>query len=188
MRRTKGAFELVDGSDHLAGLKRMPGMQRWKVRDRDNWYTSWEEGKKVRGRVPRLRCMPDWIERCLQLPARRTPLNPHPTRRTHRPLPLPSVFITPPPSLTPPRPSAVRRPLSLCLLTLLPVPPQGFKLDPTMFPDEASDGMPLHLCMRFLPHHQDTGGFFVAVLQKVITRGRGWCCGGGHAWEGPGLE
>ena len=28
-------------------------------------------------------------------------------------------------------------------------------------------GHPLELCMRFLPHHQDTGGFFVAVLEKV---------------------
>ena len=26
---------------------------------------------------------------------------------------------------------------------------------------------PLELCMRFLPHHQDTGGFFVAVLEKM---------------------
>lgn len=40
-----------------------------------------------------------------------------------------------------------------------------------MFPDEASDALPLHRCMRFLPHHQDTGGFFVCVLQKV---GRRW--------------
>ncbi|KAL4422857.1 hypothetical protein ABPG75_009054 [Micractinium tetrahymenae] len=89
LRRTKGAFELVDVSGSLPGLRRMPGMQRWKVRDRDRWYTNWEEGK------------------------------------------------------------------------------EGFKLDPTMFPDEQSDAMPLHLCMRFLPHHQDTGGFFVAVLRKV---------------------
>ena len=36
-----------------------------------------------------------------------------------------------------------------------------------MFPDAASDAMPLHRCMRFLPHHQDTGGFFVCVLEKV---------------------
>ena len=36
----------------------------------------------------------------------------------------------------------------------------------TMFPEDAGD---LHLerCMRVLPHHMDTGGFFIAVLQKV---------------------
>lgn len=39
-------------------------------------------------------------------------------------------------------------------------------LDPTMFPPEG-DPLPLEHCMRFLPHHQDTGGFFVAVLRKV---------------------
>ena len=27
-------------------------------------------------------------------------------------------------------------------------------------------------CMRFLPHHSDTGGFFVAVLEKVGDCGR----------------
>lgn len=35
-----------------------------------------------------------------------------------------------------------------------------------MFPEEPAD---LHLerCVRVLPHHSDTGGFFIAVLQKV---------------------
>lgn len=33
-------------------------------------------------------------------------------------------------------------------------------------PEEAA-GLPLERTMRFLPHHADTGGFFVAVLQKV---------------------
>lgn len=41
------------------------------------------------------------------------------------------------------------------------------QLDPTMFPPAADAGLPLERCMRFLPHHQDTGGFFVAVLEKV---------------------
>ena len=40
------------------------------------------------------------------------------------------------------------------------------KIHPTMFAD-ASDDLPLELTMRFLPHHQDTGGFYVAVLEKV---------------------
>lgn len=43
------------------------------------------------------------------------------------------------------------------------------KLLPTMFPSPTKDeeSFPLERCMRFLPHHQDTGGFFVAVLEKV---------------------
>ncbi|GFH23900.1 SAM_MT_RSMB_NOP domain-containing protein, partial [Haematococcus lacustris] len=31
----------------------------------------------------------------------------------------------------------------------------------------AKASLPLQRCMRFLPHHQDTGGFFVAVLRLV---------------------
>ncbi|XP_029665514.1 tRNA (cytosine(34)-C(5))-methyltransferase [Formica exsecta] len=40
---------------------------------------------------------------------------------------------------------------------------------PKMFPPQANEASTFHLerCMRILPHHQDTGGFFVAVLEKV---------------------
>jgi 16S rRNA C967 or C1407 C5-methylase (RsmB/RsmF family) len=40
------------------------------------------------------------------------------------------------------------------------------KLLPSMFAGDTSE---LHLerCLRLLPHRDDTGGFFVAVLQKV---------------------
>ncbi|XP_011690842.1 PREDICTED: tRNA (cytosine(34)-C(5))-methyltransferase [Wasmannia auropunctata] len=40
---------------------------------------------------------------------------------------------------------------------------------PKMFPPDANEATKFHLerCMRILPHHQDTGGFFVAVLEKV---------------------
>jgi len=37
----------------------------------------------------------------------------------------------------------------------------------TMFPPQGADEMNLNYCMRLLPHHADTGGFFVAVLEKV---------------------
>jgi hypothetical protein len=43
---------------------------------------------------------------------------------------------------------------------------RGANFDPTMFPNEQTASLPLSRCMRFLPHHQDTGGFFVAVLEK----------------------
>ncbi|GIL42810.1 hypothetical protein Vafri_190 [Volvox africanus] len=43
----------------------------------------------------------------------------------------------------------------------------GYKLEESMFPSPAKAALPLERCMRFLPHHGDTGGFFVAVLRKV---------------------
>ncbi|OQS01530.1 tRNA (cytosine-5-)-methyltransferase NSUN2-like protein [Achlya hypogyna] len=42
---------------------------------------------------------------------------------------------------------------------------RGYRLTRSMFPP-ADAGYGLHKCMRFLPHDQNTGGFFVAVLQK----------------------
>lgn len=41
------------------------------------------------------------------------------------------------------------------------------KLTETMFASAATRELPLARAMRFLPHTQDTGGFFVAVLDKV---------------------
>jgi hypothetical protein len=43
----------------------------------------------------------------------------------------------------------------------------GAKTQPTMFPSDATRALPLERAMRFLPHAQDTGGFFVAVIEKV---------------------
>ena len=41
------------------------------------------------------------------------------------------------------------------------------KLGHTMFPDASdSQSLPLERCMRVYPHLQDTGGFFITVLQK----------------------
>ncbi|BFZ12837.1 hypothetical protein BsWGS_15875 [Bradybaena similaris] len=39
----------------------------------------------------------------------------------------------------------------------------------TIFPPTVEEAEKFHLdrCMRILPHHQDTGGFFIAALQKV---------------------
>ncbi|WIA32878.1 hypothetical protein OEZ86_006052 [Tetradesmus obliquus] len=88
--RCKGALQLLDVSDQLPELKRCAGKRKWLVRDKHQWYSSWEEAAKV-----------------------------------------------------------------------------GFKLDPTMFSSPEKQQLPLERCMRILPHHQDTGGFFVAVLQKV---------------------
>lgn len=43
---------------------------------------------------------------------------------------------------------------------------EGSKVVPGMFPPEDAEQIPLENCMRMYPHQQDTGGFFVAVLEK----------------------
>ena len=42
------------------------------------------------------------------------------------------------------------------------------QIRPSMFPPSQADTESLHLerCLRLLPHHQNTGGFFVALLEK----------------------
>ncbi|KAL7789049.1 S-adenosyl-L-methionine-dependent methyltransferase [Trichoderma ceciliae] len=40
------------------------------------------------------------------------------------------------------------------------------RLVPSMFPDPEGSGLPLERCMRVYPHLQDTGGFFITVLEK----------------------
>ncbi|XP_012271383.1 tRNA (cytosine(34)-C(5))-methyltransferase [Orussus abietinus] len=44
------------------------------------------------------------------------------------------------------------------------------QIRPKMFPPNPADASKLHLerSMRILPHHQDTGGFFIAVLEKIM--------------------
>ncbi|NXS26934.1 NSUN2 methyltransferase, partial [Pomatostomus ruficeps] len=89
-----GALELADVSSELPGLKRMPGITKWKVMLKDGqWFEEWKD--------------------------------------------VPSNRQT--------------------------------QIRPTMFPvkdEEKLKAMNLERCLRILPHHQNTGGFFVAVLIK----------------------
>ena len=50
-------------------------------------------------------------------------------------------------------------------------PNKGPKFDPTMFPSTSERAAEFHLerCMRFLPHHQDTGGLPAACCSLVGT-------------------
>jgi hypothetical protein len=47
--RCKGALQLLDVSDQLPQLKRCAGKRKWLVRDKHQWYSSWEEAEKVGG-------------------------------------------------------------------------------------------------------------------------------------------
>ncbi|KAK0882277.1 tRNA (cytosine-5-)-methyltransferase ncl1, partial [Friedmanniomyces endolithicus] len=43
---------------------------------------------------------------------------------------------------------------------------EGSKVVPGMFAPGPDEAIPLQHCMRVYPHQQDTGGFFIAVLEK----------------------
>ena len=60
LRRTKGAMELVDVAELLPGLRRLPGMQRWKVLDRDRkaYYDSYAAAQQVRAQPCKSRGSP----------------------------------------------------------------------------------------------------------------------------------
>ncbi|KAL8273661.1 hypothetical protein Esti_002483 [Eimeria stiedai] len=47
--------------------------------------------------------------------------------------------------------------------------PEEFRhrIRPTMFPPQEANSMHLDKCIRVLPHHNNTGGFFVCCLRKV---------------------
>ncbi|EME83440.1 uncharacterized protein MYCFIDRAFT_154036 [Pseudocercospora fijiensis CIRAD86] len=44
---------------------------------------------------------------------------------------------------------------------------EGSKIVPGMFPPEEAEEIPLQNCIRVYPHQQDTGGFFIAALEKL---------------------
>ena len=45
--------------------------------------------------------------------------------------------------------------------------PEGTKgIEASMFPPDNVERLGLDKCMRVLPHHQDTGGFFICLLKK----------------------
>ncbi|KAK4552013.1 tRNA (cytosine-5-)-methyltransferase ncl1 [Recurvomyces mirabilis] len=44
---------------------------------------------------------------------------------------------------------------------------EGSKMAPGMFAPESEEKIPLEHCMRVYPHQQDTGAFFIAVLEKL---------------------
>uniref|UniRef100_A0A4W6FL38 tRNA (cytosine(34)-C(5))-methyltransferase n=1 Tax=Lates calcarifer TaxID=8187 RepID=A0A4W6FL38_LATCA len=64
------------------------------------------------------------------------------------------------------------------------------QIRPTMFPPKDPEklaSMHLERCMRILPHHQNTGGFFVAVLEKksLMPWNKRYPKGNGQAEEAP---
>ncbi|KAF2099849.1 S-adenosyl-L-methionine-dependent methyltransferase, partial [Rhizodiscina lignyota] len=89
--------QIIDCSKDIAGLQRRPGMQSWKVMDRNLKFWTWDELDRAREST---------------------------------------------------------------------VPEGAEKLTESHFPPSEDQQIRLERCMRVYPHLQDTGGFFICVLEK----------------------
>ena len=52
--------------------------------------------------------------------------------------------------------------------------PDKLKLQPTVFPspEDKANEFQLERCVRILPQKQNTGGFFVAVIEKLVNNSK----------------
>ncbi|BAT73408.1 uncharacterized protein HKW66_Vig0011380 [Vigna angularis] len=141
LRRCGGSIELVDVSSELPQLIRRPGLKKWKVYDKGSWFVSYNGVPKFRRSVI-LSSM-------------------FPSGRGHRDVVDSSCNVN------------------------VEVGTNGINENVGDINEDAGDGVqpvlnpvmsesveevsdfPLEHCMRIVPHDQNTGAFFIAVLQKV---------------------
>jgi len=178
LRRGKGTLELVDTTGQLPGLKRRAGQYHWHLV---------EDRGRVGQRQPRSR------KRLRDGPVESTQTTAGDGANTKESIsgkedPAAKVAKTednghidkvaeaalnnssteePPPS----NPLDVCKNLGFRVWEKYSDVPEASRkrIRPSMFPPspEEAAGMHLERCMRFLPHDQNTGGFFVAVIKKV---------------------
>lgn len=148
LRQSGGSMELLDMSLELPELKRHPGLKSWKVRDKGRWLNSYRHVFRSR----KATIVPSMF----------------PSGKTWNDSNIPSA-----------RQEYCQRDDMKTETTsenivnekeddLAEMPSKENSKE-----DDNTDGetevttFPLERCMRILPHDQDTGGFFIAVFQKV---------------------
>lgn len=153
LRRGNGSIELLDVSDELPQLKRRCGLKTWKVRDKGIWLTSYNEVKNYR-KVAILRSMfpSDQIcnnndDSCDDEQANSRALED-------------DVKAEDIPEIEHDGDNLV---INGSLVDDIKLEGQAKE---TSSKTEYSS-FPLERCMRILPHDQNTGAFFIAVLQKL---------------------
>ncbi|KAJ3676926.1 hypothetical protein LUZ60_002650 [Juncus effusus] len=151
LRRCNGSVELLDVSNELSGLVRRPGINTWKVKDRGLWFTSYKQVPKNRRGAIVQSMFPSGssfketetkAETGIPIPEDEETKETETKEETGIPIPEDEKTGIPIPEDEE---------------TGIPIPED---------PMEVS-GFPLEYCMRIVPHDQNSGAFFIAVLQKV---------------------
>ena len=140
LRTSKGALKLLDVTGELPALSRNAGLRSWKVKGRKQWYDTLQEVDNDVDRLVGASFFPPEVYYD------------------------PSIYAE---ALDQVKAKAEeagaqaegeqKSPETIAMETAMAC---AAKL-------HAEVPLPLERCMRLLPHHQDTGGFFVAVMEKV---------------------
>lgn len=149
LRSSKGALKLLDVSAELPELRRNPGVGEWRVKGRDRWYGTLADVDHDRDRMvsasffpPKDYYDPDVYDEALAQAkaAAEEEANEKAEEAEDQA-----------------QQQQKRSPEDIAMETARAVAAR----------QHAELPLPLERCMRLLPHHQDTGGFFVAVMEKV---------------------
>lgn len=164
LRQSGGSMELLDVSGELSDLKRRPGIKSWKVKDRGQWLSSASEVNMHRAGSILPSMFPSGRGHVREDP------NVHSSQHQS-----PGACVSNGSLSTPEVEKDRKGPAEDGCVQVnresLEEPEElvdhKLKRLPTQECSEVSD-LPLERCMRILPHDQDTGGFFIAVLRKVF--------------------
>ncbi|KAF3439255.1 hypothetical protein FNV43_RR17531 [Rhamnella rubrinervis] len=142
LRKCGGSVELLDVSSELPQLVRRPGLKKWKVRDKGVWSPSFKDVSKYRKTM----ILPSMF------PSGRNYVD---TADNNHSMELGEECK-----------DNVDENCEESEVTLLPT---GDSRVPAEELDEEVSEFPLERCMRIMPHDQNGGAFFIAVVHKLSS-------------------
>nr|DAD41060.1 TPA_asm: hypothetical protein HUJ06_015383 [Nelumbo nucifera] len=156
LRRCGGSVELLDVSSELPQLVHRPGLKKWKVRDKGIWLASYKDVPKYR----RDGIMSSMFPSGRSFKEEKTVSDgPHegiaPSDNTHE--------------TGNPNSSANGHQTDNNIESKQEIGQLESFLNQSDVSDEEMSSFPLERCMRIVPHDQNTGAFFIAVLRKLSS-------------------
>ncbi|XP_073010109.1 uncharacterized protein [Typha latifolia] len=171
LRRSRGSVELLDVSSELPDLVRRPGLMTWKVRDRGLWIASYNDVPLYRRNAILPSMFPSG-ESCnvnhtvledaeiLDNTIGKEVINKLVEDQDHPGIECESNCSNPKEKTTFAENVEEESKLG-------EIPCKSVSHEDAAFSKAEFSSFPLQRCMRILPHDQNSGAFFIAVLQKV---------------------
>ncbi|VAI02033.1 unnamed protein product [Triticum turgidum subsp. durum] len=141
LRRTGSSVELLDVSNELRELVRRPGLSTWKVNDRGSWFQTYEDVPDSRKNIILPSMFPS-----------RTSI--HEGHTVYNSFDVNSEYNVP-----------FSRNFNIGDTNNVNCDTGGISNSNSV--QSLGSKFPLHRCMRIVPHDEDGGAFFIAVIHKL---------------------